>query len=352
MRFNVLDRLFQILLERRSQRWMILLGWLGVAILIAVSWQQLQPAPITVPTLPAPTATSLLNKPIQPIPQQISLDQNKVKLGEQLFADTRLSADHQVSCLSCHQLQQGGVDRKIRSVEVNQVPSVVNTPTILNVAFNFWFSWDGQFETLEAQTAATIQDEMGSSWEQVLTKLRQVPAYVQTFDAIYSDGVTQANVIDTLVAYQRSLYTPNSRFDQFLRGDRKALTAEEQEGYRLFKSYGCVSCHQGVNLGGNLFQKFGVLGNYFADRGNITSADYGRYNVTGSERDRFVFRVPSLRNVAITSPYFHDGNAKTLEKAIEVMAKYQLGRPLPKEHTRRITQFPNTLTGELPRKSS
>lgn len=228
------------------------------------------------------------------------------------------------------------------------VQTQVNTSTVFNVAYNFRFGWDGRFETLEAQIEGLIQNVMGTSWEQVITDLRQVPDYVQQFKAIYADGITLPNVIDAIAVYERSLDTPNSRFDQFLRGNYTALTVEEKEGYRLFKSYGCVSCHQGVNVGGNLFQKFGMLGNYFVDRGDITPADYGRFNVTGSENDRYVFRVPSLRNVAITPPYFHDGTAETLEQAIEVMAEYQLGRPLSKEHVRRIAQFLNTLTGEAP----
>lgn len=352
MGLDYLDRLLQILRVRRPQRWIALLGLLGTAILSALLWQRLQPVQIAISTQPEITITSSQNEPIQPIPLQVALDINKVKLGEKLFADTRLSSDHQVSCLSCHQLDLGGADRQPRSTGANGVQTKVNTPTVFNVAYNFRFSWNGRFETLEAQIEGLAQNVIGITWEQVIPKLQQVPDYVQQFNAIYADGITLPNVIDAIAVYERSLNTPNSRFDQFLRGDYTALTVEEQEGYRLFKSYGCVSCHQGVNVGGNLFQKFGVIGDYFADRGNITLADYGRYNVTGSENDRFVFRVPSLRNVAITPPYFHDGTAKTLEEAIAVMAKYQLGRPLPQAHIRRIVQFLNTLTGEPPRSAS
>jgi cytochrome c peroxidase len=349
MRFDRFDRLFHRPQEQRLRRWIILLGLIGTAILIALLWQRLQPAKIAMPTLPEPIITSMMYEPIQPIPLQVSLDHNKVKLGKQLFADTRLSIDHQVSCLSCHRLNLGGADRQARSTGANGVQTKVNTPTVFNVAYNFRFSWNGHFEMLEAQTDELAQNVMGMSWDQVLTELQKVPDYVQMFNTIYGNGITYPNVIDAIVVYMRSLYTPNSRFDQFLRGDHMALTFEEKEGYRLFKSYGCVSCHQGVNVGGNLLQKFGVFGHYFIDRGNITPADYGRYTVTGSENDRFVFRVPSLRNVAITPPYFHDGTAQTLEQAIAVMAKYQLGRPLSKEHARRIAQFLNTLTGEAPK---
>lgn len=344
MRFDRLDLLFQ-----RPRRWIVLFGLMGTAILIALLWQQLQPTQIAMPTLLDSITPIWQNEPIQPIPLQVKLDTNKVQLGEKLFADTRLSADQQVSCLSCHRLNSGGVDRQARSIDATGMQTQVNTPTVFNVAYNFRFNWNGRFETLEAQTESLVQNVMGISWEQVITRLQQAPNYVQLFNAIYADGITFSNVIDAIVVYEQSLNTPNSRFDQFLRGDHTVLTIEEQEGYRLFKSYGCVSCHQGVNVGGNLFQTFGVIGNYFTDRGNITPADYGRYNVTGSENDRFVFRVPSLRNVAITPPYFHDGTAQTLEQAIAVMAKYQLGRPLPPEHIRRIARFLNTLTGEAPR---
>ncbi len=352
MRFGRFDRMLQRPQERRGRRWIVLLGLIGTAILSALLWQRLQPAKIAISTQPEITITSSQNEPIQPIPLQVALDNNKVQLGEKLFADTRLSIDDRVSCLSCHRLDLGGADRQVRSTGANGVPTKVNTPTIFNVEYNFRFSWNGQFETLEAQTEGLAQNVMGMSWQQVITKLQQAPDYVQRFKAIYADGIALPNVIDAIVVYEKSLYTPNSRFDRFLRGDYMALTVEEKEGYRLFNSYGCISCHQGVNVGGNLFQKFGVIGNYFADRGNITAADYGRYNVTGSENDRFVFRVPSLRNVTITPPYFHDGTAQTLEQAIAVMAKYQLGRPLPQEHVRRIAQFLTTLTGEPPSSAS
>lgn len=344
MRFDRLDRLFQ-----RPRRWIALLALIGSAILVALLWQQLQSTQIAMPTLPDPTTPSWQNEPIQPLPLQVKLNNNKVRLGEKLFADVRLSVDRQVSCLSCHRIDLGGADRQARSLGATRVKTQVNTPTVFNVAYNFRFGWSGRFETLEAQIEELAQNVMGMSWEQVTANLQQAPDYVQQFNAIYADGITSSNVINAIAVYERSLITPNSRFDQFLRGDYAALTAEEREGYRLFKSYGCVSCHQGMNVGGNLFQNFGVVGHYFIDRGDITAADYGRYNVTGSENDRFVFRVPSLRNVAITPPYFHDGTAQTLEQAITTMAKYQLGRPLSQEHTRRIAEFLDTLTGETPR---
>lgn len=292
-----------------------------------------------------------MNEPIQPIPLEITLDQNKVALGKQLFEDVRLSKNNRMSCLSCHSFRTGGADGKLHGVGVKGDGST-NTLTVFNSGFNFWLNWNGKFESLADQVDGPLQNPvmMASNWEDVVNKLRQSAAYVQAF-AQYPDGLTAANIKDAIATYEQSLSTPNSRFDQFLRGDKQALTKSEQEGYRIFKAYGCASCHQGVNVGGNMFQRFGVIGDYFADRGSltkaeITKADLGRFNVTHDQADRYVFRVPSLRNVALTPPYFHDGTAKTLEQAISVMAKYQLGRPLSKEHKSAIAQFLRTLTGE------
>ena len=166
--------------------------------------------------------------------------------------------------------------------------------------------------------------EMGSSWPEVMGKLGKDAALVAEFKKSYPDGLQPRTIADALATFQRSLVTPNSRFDKYLRGDKNAITVDELKGYQLFKSYGCVACHQGVNVGGNMFQTFGVMGDYFAKRGNPTDADLGRYNVTKNPADRHVFKVPGLRNVALTAPYFHDGSAKTLNDAVDVMFRYPL----------------------------
>jgi cytochrome c peroxidase len=288
------------------------------------------------------------DEPIQPIPISIALDRPKVALGERLFQDVRLSTHNQKSCLSCHNFSLGGADRLSHSIGINGASTEVNTPTVLNVQFNFRLNWNGKFANLSDHLDALMNNPqiMGVRWPQAIQALQQVPEYVQSFDRIYPDGVTATNIKDALVAYELSLNTPNARFDRYLQGDKTALTASEKEGYQLFKAYGCISCHQGVNVGGNLFQPFGIIGNYFTDRGQIATADLGRFNLTQNEADRHVFRVPSLRNVALTPPYFHDGSAKTLEQAIAVMTKYQLGRPLAKQQIERIAEFLRTLTGE------
>lgn len=180
----------------------------------------------------------------------------------------------------------------------------------------------------------------------IVARLKASRDYPQAFAAIYREGITEDSFKDALVEYERSLFTPNSRFDQFLRGDRTALTSEELAGYDLFKSHGCISCHQGINIGGNLYQKLGVMRDYFGERGQVAEKDFGRFNVTKREEDRYVFRVPSLRNVGVTAPYFHDGSAETLEQAVQIMSEYQLGRTLSADQAKKLVAFLRTLTGE------
>jgi cytochrome c peroxidase len=340
--------------NRRIRRQIPLIALILLAILVALLWRHFMSShPVNLTTATKQLEVIQTDEPIQPIPVNIAVDSNKVALGEKLFQDTRLSSDNRVSCVSCHNFSQGGADRLSHSIGIDGAKTKVNTPTVFNVRFNFRFNWDGKFENLSDHLNAlmTHPKVMGVQWKEAIQSLQKVPEYVRLFNQIYSDGINQTSIKDAIVAYQLSLNTPNARFDRYLGGDKQALTATEQEGYRLFKAYGCVSCHQGVNIGGNMFQPFGVIGNYFADRGNITKADYGRYNVTKKEADRYVFRVPSLRNVALTPPYFHDGSAKTLERAIAIMIKYQLGRPLSKEEIEPIAQFLRTLTGEYGGKS-
>ena len=297
---------------------------------------------------PAEPAKGREREPIKPLPLEQKLDPRKVELGRKLFHEPKLSRDDTISCASCHDLGKGGVDGRARSLGIGQAEGTINAPTVFNSAFNFKQFWDGRADTLEDQAAGPMQaaSEMGSTLEQVVAKLRASPAYAAEFRTMYADGIQSKNITDAIAQFERSLVTVNARFDQYLRGNDAALNAEEKEGYRKFKTYGCTSCHQGVNVGGNMFETLGVMADYFIDRGNITKADYGRFNVTGREEDRYVFKVPSLRNVALTAPYFHDGSAATLEEAVAVMGKYQLGRPLPPEDAGQIVKFLKTLTGE------
>jgi cytochrome c peroxidase len=294
-----------------------------------------------------PASAQFANEPIQPLPEKLDLDAGKVALGRAMFTDKRLSKDNSLSCASCHDLAKGGVDGRQFAVGIKGQVGPINTPTVYNSGFNFRQFWNGRAATLEEQAAGPVHNpgEMGSNWPEVLGKLRQDMKTVQAFQAIYGDGLQPRNIQDAIATFERSLVTP-SRFDRYLRGDSGAISEQEKRGYELFKSYGCVACHQGVNVGGNMFQTFGVLGNYFKDRGNETEADLGRYTVTQNELDRHVFKVPSLRNVALTAPYFHDGTAPTLEAAVDVMFRYQLGREAPAADKTAIIMFLKSLTGE------
>lgn len=293
-------------------------------------------------------AAHSIDEPVTPLPLHHNLDEAKVSLGEQLFHDPLLSHDNTISCASCHSLSTGGADQLVHSNGIGGKQGTVNAPTVFNASLNFVQFWDGRAATLEEQVDGPLSNpgEMGSSWNEVLQKLRASSTYVNTFAAIYPDGVQVANVRDAIATFERSLITPNSRFDRYLNGQTDAMTADEVEGYRLFKVYGCASCHQGVNAGGNLFQKMGVMADYFAYRGHVTKADLGRFNVTNDEADRYVFKVPSLRNVALTAPYFHDGSAATLENAVAIMSRYQLGRALTPAEIDMIVKFLKTLSGE------
>jgi cytochrome c peroxidase len=293
-----------------------------------------------------PPADSI--EPIQPIAAPTGLNAEKVALGEKLFDDRRLSHNDTVSCSSCHDLATGGTDRRARSIGIYGAAGVINAPTVFNVGFNFSQFWDGRAETLEAQVDGPVESnvEMGSSWPEVIGKLREIPEYSRAFRRIYSDGIQSGNVRDSIAEFERSLATPNSRFDQYLRHEPNVFSDGERQGYILFSSLGCASCHQGANVGGNMYQKLGIMAPYFLDRGNLTRADRGRFNVTGDPQDMYMFKVPSLRNVALTAPYFHDGSAATLTAAVGAMAKYQLGRPLTGEETELIVAFLYTLTGE------
>lgn len=330
------------------KRQVILLTLFIISFSLVVWWQNIRLQENFTSNRIKSVVASTIEEPLQPIPLEIKLNPDKVKLGQKLFEDPQLSRNNTLSCASCHRLSQGGTDRRAKSIGINQQVGTINSPTIFNSSYNFKQFWDGRADSLTTQIDGPIHadNEMDSSWSEIIGKLQKSSEYIKAFTKIYSDGVREANIKDAIVSFIESLSTPNSPFDRYLRGDETALTQEEKEGYRLFKDNGCASCHQGVNVGGNMFQGFGIMGNYFADRGNITKDDIGRYNVTKDENDRYVFKVPSLRNVALTPPYFHDGSAKNLERAVKVMAKYQLGRELASKDIDLIIKFINTLNGE------
>lgn len=317
-----------------------------ILLVIRLLWPENRPLELPPPSLPVLPTSS---EPITPIPENAAnVDAKKVALGNLLFHETSLSHDNTVACAGCHQLANGGVDGLQFSLGIKGNVSTINTPTVFNSTFNFRQFWNGRAKTLDEQIAGPIHNarEMGSSWDEVIAKLKQDGAYVAAFSQSYKNGITPENVTDALANFLRTLITPNSRFDKYLKGDIDALTSYEVSGYALFTSYGCIACHQGVNIGGNMFEKLGIMRDYFKERGNITEADQGRYALTGNPADMHVFKVPGLRNVALTAPYLHDGTAKTLEDAVNIMGKYQLGINLPAEDVARITAFLRTLTGE------
>jgi cytochrome c peroxidase len=283
-------------------------------------------------------------EPVTALEPPAQLDAAKVELGRKLFHDRRLSHDNVFACSTCHQLASGGGDRRSVSPGAKGQPLDFNTPTIFNVSGNSRFNWRGNFRTLEEQNESVLLNTriMNTSWDELLQKLASAPDYPGDFIAIYRSSPTRFHVLDALATFQRSLVTPDARFDRRLRGMRDAISPEEERGYQLFKSYGCVACHQGANVGGNLFQPFGIFDDPFAWQ---TKAGLGQRTTTG-EGDRELFRVPSLRNVAVTPPYFHNGHTFSLAEAVEIMARSQLGRELPAEHVELIVRFLGTLTGE------
>ena len=294
-----------------------------------------------------PAATHAV-EPIKPIPANPFVDEKQAALGKLLFHEPRLSKDNSVSCASCHDLAAGGDDGRKVSLGVGEQPGAVNAPTVYNAGYNFAQFWDGRADSLEQQIDGPVQSpvEMGSLWPDVVNKLYQDERYPQLFDEVFGDGINRPNVKSAVAEFMRSLTTPNSPFDQWLNGDENALSQHEKQGYSLFKSYGCSSCHQGANVGGNMFQVFGVLNEFFKRRGNITDADRGRYNITGNEADMHAFRVPSLRMAAHTAPYLHDGSAATLRDAVNAMFEFQLGREAPDDDKEAIVAFIKTLAGE------
>lgn len=297
----------------------------------------------------------LSSEPISPIASQQSDPAVKIQLGEALFHDVRLSSDNSISCASCHDLANGGADQHPVSFGVNNAAGTANAPTVFNSHLNLAQFWDGRAQTLNDQVNGPVHNpvEMNSNWEQIVGKLKQDENLRQRFNDTYVDGINSNNIRDAITAFERSLVTVNSPFDQWLQGKQDALTQQQVKGYRLFKSYGCVSCHQGANVGGNMYAHFGAVDDiqtYFQSRGTRESAvDLGRYNVTGAAADKHLFKVPSLRLAVKTAPYFHDGSVETLPEAIRVMAKYQLGRDIPDPHVNAIVSFLHALVGEHPR---
>lgn len=291
-------------------------------------------------------AERLTSEPIQPIEPATFDEPEKIELGKKLFFDPRLSRSGFISCNSCHNLSMGGSDNLSTSIGHNWQEGPINSPTVLNSSMNVAQFWDGRAATLQEQAAGPISNpmEMASTHVLALDVLRSIPQYRKEFADIYgSDEIDLDRVTDAIAAFEETLVTPNSRFDQWLKGDDDALSQTELAGYKTFKDIGCTACHNGPAAGGSSFQRMGVVEPYITD-----NPAEGRVAVTGKDADRFSFKVPTLRNVELTYPYFHDGAHWQLEDAVDLMARLQLGRELEKQDIDNMTAFLKTLTGDQP----
>jgi cytochrome c peroxidase len=292
---------------------------------------------------PSISAAQELIQPIKP-PAQINL--GMVELGKKLYFDPRLSKSGFISCNSCHNLSMGGTDNIPTSIGDKWQQGPINAPTVLNSSLNVAQFWDGRASDLKAQAGGPIANpgEMGFTHTLAVGVLASIPAYVREFKTVFGTDKVDIDQVTTAIAeFEKTLVTPNSRFDQWLLGKQDALSANELAGYKLFKESGCVACHNGPAVGGASFQKMGVVAPY-----KSTGGAEGRSAVTGKEIDRFNFKVPTLRNIEMTYPYFHDGAVNTLAEAVDVMGKLQLGKVFTKDENAKVVAFLKTLTGDQP----
>ena len=286
------------------------------------------------------------NEPIQPIPKALPVDAQKVALGFRLYHDPRLSGDSTLSCAHCHSLNTGGVDGRKTSIGVGGAVGPINAPTVFNSVFNSEQFWDGRAPTLQVQAGGPPLNpiEMASkSWEEIIGKLDKDPVLTRDFVAAYPQGISGETITDAIAEFEKTLITPDSPFDNWLRGDDNAMTMQQKHGYQLFKDNKCATCHGGTILGGRSFEPLGLKRDF--NFGEITAADIGRMNVTSEARDRLRQKVPGLRNVALTAPYFHRGDVATLDEAVKLMLRYQVGTELPQQDVDDIVAFLESLTG-------
>lgn len=289
---------------------------------------------------------SLLNaiEPITPIPKSVYVNQEKALLGKALFLDTILSKDNSTACVSCHNIYEGGADARVVSQGFQGRKGNIQAPTVFNARYNFKQFWNGRANNLLEQASGPINNpaEHNMNPQEIEKRLNNSSTYKKSFKKVYGvNRITYKLVLDAIVEFENTLITPNCKLDKALRSEA-TLTKEELEGYILFKQYGCITCHNGLNIGGNSFQKMGTFIEYknkakYPDRSQVTDSRF--YNV---------FKVPTLRNISKTAPYFHDGSAKTLKEAVKMMSRHNLGIELKDEEIEKIVKFLNTLTGEKP----
>ncbi|WP_270068400.1 cytochrome-c peroxidase [Thauera sp. WB-2] len=291
-------------------------------------------------------AATVRDEPIQPIQPAKVENPAKVELGKKLWFEPRLSMSGIISCNTCHNLSRGGTDNLKTSIGHGWKAGPVNSPTVLNSSLAIAQFWDGRAANLKEQAGGPIQAdvEMNMPHTLALDVLQSIPGYVAEFKGVFGkEQIDMDMVTSAIAAFEETLVTPNSRFDKWLKGDDKALDAKELAGYTLFKESGCVACHNGPAAGGTSFQRMGLVEPY-----QSTSPAEGRSAVTGVDADRFNFKVPTLRNVEMTYPYFHDGEGATLEQAVDIMGRLQLGRTYSDDEIGKIVAFLKTMTGDQP----
>ena len=287
---------------------------------------------------------SFASEVITPLPLHADYNKKKAHIGKSLFFDPILSKDRSISCNSCHDLKSGGDDNRKVSVGIEGYEGDIQSPTVFNSRYNFKQFWNGRAETLMDQANGPIHNpvEMGLNSEEVEKRINASVKYKKLF-ATYHKGYISFNMIlEAVVEFEKALITPNSKFDRFLRGEIQ-LSSQEYAGFQTFKSLGCITCHNGMNIGGNSFQKMGVILPY-----HFNKKYPDLYSITKKEYHKNVFKVPTLRNIALSAPYFHDGSAKTLEDAIKTMSKHNLGFIITEQQITEIVAFLKTLTGDIP----
>ncbi len=292
------------------------------------------------------SAPAFAAEPIQVIEPAKITQPEKVELGKMLYFEPRLSKSGFISCNSCHNLSIGGVDAIPTSIGDQWQEGPINAPTVLNADYMLAQFWDGRAKDLKEQAGGPIANpkEMGFTHELAIDTIASMPAYRAVFKEVYGDDkVDMDRITDAIAAFEKTLVTPNSPFDLYLKGNKQAITADAKAGYQLFKDRGCIACHSGPAVGGTMYMKMGLIKPYHTD-----NPAEGRKAVTGKSADKFVFKVPTLRNIELTYPYFHDGSVWTLEEAVNTMIDIQLGQSLTEQETTQMVSFLKSLTGEQP----
>lgn len=296
-------------------------------------------------------AEKFRNEPVWPVTMPQGLDSRKVKLGSILYHHTALSGDETVSCATCHPLDKGGADGLQTSTGIRKQKGDINAPTVYNAVFNHRQFWDGRAEDLQSQAGGPPMNPVemdGGDWDKVAKRLEKDTAFAKAFKEVYPDGITEKNITDAIATFEATLVTVDSHFDLYLKGDTKAMSPEALKGYEEFKKAGCAVCHSGRNLGGQTFEYMGLKADYFKGRGNVGKInDKGLVSYTKDDRDTHKFKTPTLRNVELTAPYFHDGSVSTLKEAVEIMSKYQTDKKLTDEQIENLVKFLESLTGKI-----